>query len=70
MFLRHLTPEKKLSPFISTFESFLPALNRALKSEKEAFIAIIDLQKVEKSLRNRFPEAEEIIWPVTLRDWS
>ena len=69
-FLSHLTPEKKLSPFISTFENFLPALNRALKSDKDAFIAIIDLQKHEKSARKLFPKSAEVIWPVRLDNLS
>lgn len=63
-FLSHLTPEKRPSPFISTFESFLPALNRALKSERDAYISIIDLQEVERNSRERFPNAQEVIWPI------
>lgn len=67
-FLSHLAPEKKLSPFISTFESFLPALHRALRSDKEAFIAIIDLQKHEESAPRRFPRSAANVWAVGLDD--
>ena len=69
-FLSHLTPEKKPSPFISTFENFLPALHRALKSGKDAYISIIDLQQVEKDSRKRLPNAAEVIWPVQRPDIS
>ena len=68
-FLSHLTPETKLSPFISVFESFLPALHRALKNGKQANIAVIDLQLVRKDLRKRFPDAATLIWPVGLHKY-
>jgi len=62
--LSHLTPEEKLSPFISVFINFLPALHRALKSDKEAYIAIIDLRQAVENSRSRFQEAAEVAWPV------
>jgi hypothetical protein len=63
-FLDHLTPRLEASPFISVFESFVPALQRALKSDKNAYVSIIDLHQVEADSRKRFPHADEVIWPV------
>ena len=48
---------------ISTFDSMLPALRRALHSAENAYLTIIDLRKVERDLQERFEE-KEVLFPV------
>lgn len=55
---KHVTIEKSLSPFISTFQSLLAPVHRAIRAREGAAVIFIDTSKIETKIYS----AKSLVW--------